>query len=128
MKSKPTNHGLGQTAWDAYAKSVGGKAFNGDLLPTWEEMKNDPKKAHLVNAWIASAAAVCDVVCDHIVTIIDSAKERDAPSIETTPKAQRKIDSTLRALANPTDCCGAKALIRAPKGYRCPCGNTFEPL
>src|SRR5512140_995365 len=27
-----------QAAWTAYSEAVGGKAFNGDPLPTWEAM------------------------------------------------------------------------------------------
>lgn len=36
-------------AWDAYKKAVGGRAFNGDPLPDWDEMANDQSKS--VQAW-----------------------------------------------------------------------------
>lgn len=49
---------LGKTAWDTYKDTVGGKAFNGDPLPTWEEMEKDPAKTQIVCAWQASALAV----------------------------------------------------------------------
>lgn len=41
--------------YTAYAKAVGGKAFNGDPLPTWEEFSNDPAKQVQVRGWIAVA-------------------------------------------------------------------------
>jgi hypothetical protein len=49
---------LAQTAWDAYSAAVGGRAFNGDLLPNWDVMVADPKKQNLVKAWRATAEAV----------------------------------------------------------------------
>lgn len=36
-----------------YCKAVGGVAFNGDPLPTWEQFVADPEKAKQVAAWIA---------------------------------------------------------------------------
>lgn len=48
---------LGKAAWDAYAKAVGGKAFNGDVLPTWEAMQLDAKKQQLVAGWMAAGMA-----------------------------------------------------------------------
>lgn len=57
-KSRPTPHDLGKAVCDAYSAAVGGRAFNGDPLPTWEEMCNDEKKAHLVKAWVAAAGGV----------------------------------------------------------------------
>lgn len=49
---------LAQIAWDSYSQAVGGKAFNGDSLPTWEEMVADPEKQKLVEAWRACACAM----------------------------------------------------------------------
>ena len=41
-----------------YCGSVGGKAFNGDPLPSWWDFANDPAKANQANAWrkVAEAA------------------------------------------------------------------------
>ena len=47
-------------AYTAYCESVGGKAFNGDLLPTWEFMCKDPSKTKLVEAWCRAADATID--------------------------------------------------------------------
>lgn len=48
---------LGKAAWEAYRESVGGKSFNGEPLPTWEEMTKDPKRAAVRKAWIESGIA-----------------------------------------------------------------------
>jgi hypothetical protein len=50
----------GQTAYDAYCREVGGRAFNGDPLPTWQEQRErDDQK--IPNAWCAAAQAVLTV-------------------------------------------------------------------
>lgn len=46
------------TMYTAYCEAVGGKAFNGDTLPSWSEFKNDPNKSKQANAWISAALAV----------------------------------------------------------------------
>lgn len=38
-----------------YCEQVGGVAFNGDTLPTWEEFSMDPKKVKQVEGWLAVA-------------------------------------------------------------------------
>lgn len=40
-------------AYETYNKAVGGKAFNGDPLPSWDEFAADEKKQKQVGAWIA---------------------------------------------------------------------------
>ena len=55
---KPSNlEQVACAAWTAYSKGVGGVAFNGDALPSWSEMVNDPVKAKIVEAWKAAASA-----------------------------------------------------------------------
>jgi len=44
---------LGQVAWEAYAKTVGGKTFDGKDLPKWHEL-GDRQKA----GWHAAAQAI----------------------------------------------------------------------
>jgi hypothetical protein len=46
------------TAYTAYCRAVGGVAFNGDPLPTWEEFSSDDSKQKQVNAWIEVARAL----------------------------------------------------------------------
>lgn len=45
-------------AYDTYCHAVGGKAFNGDLLPEWKEFSSDPNKQKQSNGWLAAAEAV----------------------------------------------------------------------
>lgn len=40
-----------------YCAAVGGKAFNGDPLPSWTEFSADPAKATQAGGWIAAARA-----------------------------------------------------------------------
>lgn len=46
--------------YEAYSKSVGGVAFNGDPLPNWEEFSEDPSKKKQSNAWLDAAQAAMD--------------------------------------------------------------------
>lgn len=41
----------------AYCEAVGGKAFNGDPLPAWQEFRADPSKQKQSFAWVAAADA-----------------------------------------------------------------------
>jgi len=48
----------GRINYEAYVRVVGGKAFNGDQLPTWDELRARPDQT-IPNAWCAGADAVC---------------------------------------------------------------------
>lgn len=37
--------------YEAYNEAVGGKAFNGDPLPSWEKFRSDPIKRKQADAW-----------------------------------------------------------------------------
>jgi len=52
------NEQLAGQLYEIYCKAVGGVAFNGDPLPSWDEFKNDPAKSKQANAWreVAKAA------------------------------------------------------------------------
>lgn len=52
---------LAQRLYERYCLSVGGKAFNGDPLPSWQEFRNDPSKTKQATAWldVASEAMLC---------------------------------------------------------------------
>lgn len=41
-----------------YCAAVGGKAFNGDILPAWGEFSVDPNKVKQADAWRAVARYV----------------------------------------------------------------------
>jgi hypothetical protein len=43
------------TLYETYCRAVGGKAFNGDLLPNWETFRADPSKKTQSDAWIEVA-------------------------------------------------------------------------
>ena len=43
--------------YDAYSAAVGGKAFNGDPLPSWDDFSTDPEKEKQANAWRTVALA-----------------------------------------------------------------------
>ena len=43
--------------YETYCQSVGGKAFNGDPLPSWADFSKDPAKQKQVEGWVAVANA-----------------------------------------------------------------------
>lgn len=49
------NEELTKILYETYCEQVGGVAFNGDKLPTWEQFSADPTKQKQVNAWHAVA-------------------------------------------------------------------------
>jgi len=52
---------LANILYTAYCKKVGGKAFNGDPLPSWEEFTADEKKQLQANAWREVAQTAVNV-------------------------------------------------------------------
>lgn len=44
-----------QAAYEAYTRAVGGRAFNGDELPTWDEQRR--RNPAITDAWRAAAQA-----------------------------------------------------------------------
>lgn len=54
---------LAKELYTEYSKCVGGVAYNGDPLPSWDDFKADPNKQRQADAWISAAAvAIADVV------------------------------------------------------------------
>ena len=51
--------------YESYCESVGGLAFNGDRLPSWEELKADPSKTKIVRAWTAVVLTVQEVMLEN---------------------------------------------------------------
>lgn len=41
--------------YEEYCKAVGGIAFNGDPLPSWQEFSNDANKVKQKDGWLAVA-------------------------------------------------------------------------
>lgn len=59
--TNPTTTRLQQLAgrlYDRYCAAVGGRAFNGDPLPGWNEFLADPAKSKQSNAWIEAAREI----------------------------------------------------------------------
>lgn len=56
----PTHESLCETLakelYTVYCEQVGGYAFNGDLLPTWEAFRADPSKSKQSDAWVVVAS------------------------------------------------------------------------
>lgn len=48
--------------YETYCVAVGGKAFNGDLLPDWQAFRADPVKQKQSDAWVATAEAAVRII------------------------------------------------------------------
>lgn len=44
--------------YEAYCRAVGGRGFNGDLLPSWEHFLADSTKERQSEGWLAVAREV----------------------------------------------------------------------
>jgi len=53
---------VAERLYTVYCQSVGGKAFNGDPLPSWEEFVNDPTKEKQSKAWLDAGSAAIDLL------------------------------------------------------------------
>ncbi len=65
---------LAEKLYEGYCADVGGKAFNGDPLPSWEKFSADPSKQVQVNAWrkIAATARVREHELADLLTSVRS--------------------------------------------------------
>lgn len=48
---------LANELYTAYCAAVGGKAHDGNQLPTWTEMRADPRRKKQSDAWVVTAQA-----------------------------------------------------------------------
>ena len=57
LKEREENFGPATAGelYTAYCAAVGGKAFNGDPLPSWENFSKDQSKTAQARAWVAVA-------------------------------------------------------------------------
>ena len=53
---------VAERLYTAYCAAVGGKAFNGDSLPTWREFHADPTKQKQALAWLDTARAAMNLL------------------------------------------------------------------
>jgi hypothetical protein len=51
---------LADKLYTKYCVEVGGKAFNGDPLPSWQDFRDDPTKLVQSNAWVAVASTAIE--------------------------------------------------------------------
>jgi hypothetical protein len=47
--------------YTAYCNGVGWKSFNGNALPSWENLVLDESKSKIVAAWLAAAQRAIDL-------------------------------------------------------------------
>ena len=53
---------IAEALYTYYCHNVGGKAWNGDLLPTWKEFRSDAKKRAQSDAWVATAIRAIELL------------------------------------------------------------------
>jgi hypothetical protein len=147
-KSSVTDDEVGQIAWDTYSKAVGGKAFNGDPLPTWAVMCADEKKQNLVAAWKKAGRAVATLVEKKLpdvpktVAVVESSSppfsvvgavsgrvsSAKGPNLSSPGVAHSSMPPPVRTLTKRTLCCGSLTLSLQTGCYACPCGDHKEPI
>ena len=147
-KSNVTDDEVGRIAWDTYSKAVGGKAFNGDALPTWDVMCKDEKKENLVVAWKKAARAVAAHVEKKlpaeppVVGVIGAgsppfavvgamtgrASSATGPNLASPGVAHSSLPPPIRTLEKRTLCCGSNTLSLQTGHYACPCGDHKENI
>jgi len=71
-----------ERAYTAYCEAVGGKAFNGDPLPSWKEFAADPAKQLQANAWVQALAAATD---QPAVPLPEPDPAKETPPVLTLP-------------------------------------------
>jgi len=92
--------------YENYCESVGGKAFNNDPLPSWEEFRADPEKKKQSDAWI-SVARKLYTLTDSLLKANDTKFAQEYPANVTEP-------DTGSVLFDPTPFIGPK--IEIPEG------------
>lgn len=55
---------VAEELYTAYCAAVGGVAYNGDPLPSWEEFSADPSKEKQTNGWLAAADRAMELLRD----------------------------------------------------------------
>lgn len=52
---------VAEQLYETYCAAVGGLAYNGDPLPTWEQFASDPSKAKQANGWRTVAEKASEI-------------------------------------------------------------------
>ena len=53
---------IAEAIYTAYCESVGGTAWNGEPLPTWNQFHNDESKERQVYGWLAAAQSAINLL------------------------------------------------------------------
>jgi hypothetical protein len=61
-----TIYNLAARLYTKYCDQVGGVAFNGDPLPSWDQFSNDPKKQKQMHAWVGAAQEAVVVLGNYL--------------------------------------------------------------
>ncbi len=77
--------------YETYCEQVGGKAFNGDLLPSWTEFLNDPAKGKQAAAWITVARTSMTAKC-FMTNLPAFALEKEAEFNPVADTKQRRVE------------------------------------
>lgn len=62
LAARATSWDLTAYLYQTYCEKVGGVAFNGDKLPTWEEFEADPAKQKSAAGWLGIGWAVYELL------------------------------------------------------------------
>jgi len=93
---------LAEHLYTTYCEKVGGKAFNGDNLPTWEGFSSDPTKQKQAQAWIAVAESAVEIFYRRHV--FWGAGEPDCPKEIKAPNGEiHSMRCKVCGMTNPRD-------------------------
>lgn len=65
---EPTH--LAKLAYESYCDHVNWQSVSGEKLPTWNDLKKDSSKEHIVLAWMAATQAVRKEIIANVENIL----------------------------------------------------------
>lgn len=86
------NESIAGLLYGCYCQAVGGKAFNGDDLPTWEDFAADAEKTKQADAWRAVATAASGMLRN--ATASTAGTQGQSPVSDQPPMEPDKGDMT----------------------------------
>ncbi len=78
--------------YEIYCAEVGGKAWNGDPLPSWKEFRADPIKTLQSDAWVMVADKAVQKV-SRLVLKFDRSATRSLQGMDPAVHAGREVES-----------------------------------
>lgn len=109
MKTSDKESGIKRLAkemYTAYCQGVGGVAWNGDVLPSWEVFANDGSKSKQVNGWLIAASRAIEYLRE------DSDSEAAVAERETVA-AEREMSKRAETLCTRSRMLKMAAALRA---------------